>query len=142
MQEVPIDYKHLTLIGIRRAISRTVDNLACYFAVYFSYPEVNLFSNYSIFFAIFLSVLIDVIFIYYFGRTFGKALMRLRVVPATGNNITLAMSVKRASSLWAFGLGLGIVALAPIFDMISIAFYLRNARTIWDEWAETKVEVV
>lgn len=90
-----------------------------------------------LFFAI--ATLLDCVCTYLFGRGVGKFLLGLRVVSDSGQPPDLLTTIKRSIGIWLFGYAIGIMALASIAQLLSIGYYIKNGKTIWDEWTETCV---
>lgn len=126
--------------GLRRACARAIDNAALFAVVYVSNPAATSNpNNKSIFIFFLMATVIDCLCTYMFGRGLGKLLLGIRVKPDGGQDMDLQTAIRRSFCIWLFGYALGVMALATIAQFISIAYYLRNDRTIWDDWTNTSV---
>ncbi len=84
------------------------------------------------FFALILWIPIEAVFIFAFGATVGKALLRTRVVNPDGGKLTYPQSLKRSFNVWLRGMGIGIPLVSVISMILAYKSLTNSGKTSWD----------
>ncbi|WLD93091.1 RDD family protein [Alkalihalobacillus sp. AL-G] len=84
------------------------------------------------FITIFLTLVIDTIFLSTWGTTPGRWLLKTYVLDNEGNKLTLPIAYKRSLSIWIRGFGLGIVVISFFTQIISYTNLTSTRTTPWD----------
>ena len=78
-------------------------------------------------------ILIDGMYMYIFGTTPGKKIMKIKVINPDGSRIPKSISFKRSLLIWLRGMGLGIGIIQLIVSIIGYSRLKKNGKTSWDK---------
>lgn len=67
------------------------------------------------------------------GSTLGKAIFGIKVLPLTGNRLSLGAAFMREFNVWVWGLGLGIPILTIIANVTAYNRLASQKTTSWDK---------
>jgi len=92
------------------------------------------------FLALTLWIPIEAALIATFGRTPGKALLRVRVSNKNGGNLSFGQALSRSFKVWWMGLGTGLIPFVTLVTLLVAHKHLSNKGvTMWDRDGRFKV---
>src|SRR5215510_563645 len=93
-----------------------------------------------LFLALTLWIPIEAALIATFGRTPGKALLRVRVSNKNGGNLSFGQALSRSFKVWWMGLGTGLIPFVTLVTLLVAHKHLSNKGvTMWDRDGRFKV---
>ncbi|RKP57954.1 RDD family protein [Cohnella endophytica] len=78
-------------------------------------------------------IVLDGIYMYFFGTTPGKKIMNIKVLHSDGNRLSKSISFKRSRLVWLRGMGLGIGIIEIVANIMGYNRLKKEGITSWDQ---------